>query len=175
MPTKISYLIQKPGSIKPKTTLLSYCLESPVEVLRSVLPCYKIDQYAGISLPVDAEIDAYGLIIAPASAPSGTQIVSSLLDLDFRVAYAELEESRSEEEMLDAFRSASWRSTEYFPPGESWKPSNYLENYELIELFGEEHIPKYQKRVQRLLDIAQVAFGLKDPSVKDLLNFIKRE
>lgn len=174
MPSKISYQDYKEN----KSRLISYCLESPVEVIRKVLPTHRIFQYGNISLPVDSEMDLkgnlepnYGLIIKQAISPPGTQIVQNLSGIDLRVAEAEIRHKRDPNDMRRAFKKTIAESMSRLL--DSFGTTGcYLDFYEIAQEEGSQH-PIYEKKVKQLLEIAEVAFSIQNPTVNDLRKILK--
>lgn len=175
MPSKISY----PDPQREKVRLLSYCLESPKEVLRKVFPTHRIYRYGSISLPLDSPLDEFGgseakrgLIITESMGPTGTQIVQTLSGIDFQSVRSELDEPREQRDMHYDFGRAMRTSMEYFLDNFGTEAC-YLDNYQ-IRQEGRDVMPKYEKRVAQLLEIAEIAFEIKNPTIEDLRKFLSR-
>ncbi len=154
--------------------LLSYCIESPVVVLERVFSSHRVQEYCGIQLPFDYGDDDFfpreaGLIIREKVAPQGTAIVGQLSGIDFN--QWRITDTRSKSEMKDAFGSAIATSMQYFL--DEWgTDACYLDFYDLRkEEKGEK--PLYERRLKSLLEIAEMAFKIKNPTVEDLRNFLQ--
>jgi len=169
----MSSLITYKTQNNEKSELLSYCLESPFVVFEALFPKHKILQYGGIESPIDDEMfsSRYGLIIEETTPLAGTQIVQNISGLDVTVAEAELSEPRQPLLMRQAFRTAIEVAMAQMLDDHGCM-GNYLDTYHLTQADGDSDI-EYEKKVSQLLEIASVAFGIKDPTVDDLKGFLR--
>lgn len=175
MPTKISY---RDNEDRRKDKFLSYCVCSPLEALESLFAGYRIYRYGDIYLPLDSELDdmgniveEHGIIIQGATAPQGTQIIGTLESLDLIVTRSKLSYPRQDTEMREAFRMAIASSMRQFLD-EFGTECSYLDAYDVMKREGlqERH---YEQRIGQLLDVSKVAFGMREPTIMDLQDFLK--
>ncbi len=163
----------------PNEILISYCLEPTKDVLRKVFFFYMIYKYGDIQLPIDSELDErgeyepnYGLIIKQAASPKGTQIVANLSGIDLTIANSELRITRNDETIQREFKRAIAESMHYFL--DEWgTDGDYLLGYDLME--EEVKDPKYERRIEQLLEIAEVVLNIEHPKVSDLVNITKEK
>jgi len=179
MHSRISYLNpDRKGMVGINSSFISYCLESPVDVLREVFPSHRIYRYCDIDLPIDSFDDdddpssRYGLIIRQARGPRGTEIVQGLSGISLKVAEAELRAPRNMNDMREVFRNAIAVSMSELLDTFG-TAGNYLDVYEMRQEDGTRD-PFYERKVQQLLDIAKVAFKVDEPDIGYLRQALKK-
>ncbi len=144
--------------------LVGFCVEQPMQVLERVWRDFKVHSYNGVELFEIYSRDkprTNGLYISGSEGLRGTEIVGRIEDLIPHMANARLPSPATSEEWARAMRASTENSL-----------GAYIESYRTEK---HEENESCERAVKTLLDVMRVTQAIKNPSVKDLQELIRRE